>query len=157
LLGHSILELVSRAFYAMQDTRTPVLVGVAAMSLNIVFSILFSLAFIRIGWLALGGLALANSTATALEALVLLYLIRRKLAGLGLGAERRGLVAIILAATAMAVILLVWVAISAAASAYLRGIGGVILGLGVYWGVAIILGVPDAREILTSLIKRTRT
>ncbi len=156
LLGHSILELVSRAFYAMQDTRTPVLVGVAAMSLNIVLSILFSLVFLQIGWMALGGLALANSTATALEAVVLLYLVRRKLAGLALGGERRALVATVLSATAMAAFLLVWLTLSNESSAYVRGIGGVVLGLGVYWIVAIILGVPDAREIPASLIKRSQ-
>ncbi len=38
LVGHSLLELLSRAFYALHDTRTPVSVGVIAMSLNIGFS-----------------------------------------------------------------------------------------------------------------------
>ena len=47
LVSHSVLEIVVRAFYAMQDTRTPVVVGVAAMALNVVFSLTFPLWFTR--------------------------------------------------------------------------------------------------------------
>ena len=36
LVGHSVVEIVSRAFYALHDTRTPVLVGIGAMSINII-------------------------------------------------------------------------------------------------------------------------
>ena len=42
LVGHSVVEIFSRAFYALHNTKTPVLVGVAAMSLNLFFSIRFS-------------------------------------------------------------------------------------------------------------------
>ncbi|MCK5429578.1 MAG: murein biosynthesis integral membrane protein MurJ, partial [Anaerolineales bacterium] len=82
LVGHSVVEIVSRAFYALHDTKTPVFVGIAAMSLNVVFSYAFSALFFRIGWLPHGGLALANSLATALEMLGLLYLMRGRLNGI---------------------------------------------------------------------------
>ena len=53
------------------------------MSLNVIFSFLFpALSLQRIGWMPHGGLALANSLATAIEAPVLLVLMRRRLAGL---------------------------------------------------------------------------
>jgi putative peptidoglycan lipid II flippase len=82
LVGHSLVEILSRAFYALHDTRTPVLVGVAAMSLNVVFSLLFTGWFARLGWMPLGGLALSNSLATTLEMIALLVLMRRRLGGL---------------------------------------------------------------------------
>ena len=41
LVGHCVVEIVSRAFYALHDTRTPVTVGVAAMSLNVALSLAF--------------------------------------------------------------------------------------------------------------------
>ena len=43
LVGHCVVEIVSRAFYALHDTKTPVIVGVLAMSLNIGFSLLFTI------------------------------------------------------------------------------------------------------------------
>ena len=82
LVGHCVVEITSRAFYALHDTKTPVVVGVATMTLNLALSFLFSFLFDRIGWMPHGGLALANSTATALESVVLLLLMRRRLAGL---------------------------------------------------------------------------
>jgi len=46
------------------------------------FSVGFALLFAEIGWMPLGGLALANSLATALEAIALLVMMRRRLGGL---------------------------------------------------------------------------
>ncbi len=83
LVGHSLVEVLSRAFYALQDTKTPVFVGIGAMSLNILFSLVFSVLFMSIGWLPFGGLALANSIATGLETAVLLVIMRKRLQGLG--------------------------------------------------------------------------
>ncbi len=76
LVAHSVVEIVVRAFYALHDTWTPVVVGIGAMILNI----LLSLWWVR--WLQHGGLALANSTATSLEMLLLLALLRSRIGGL---------------------------------------------------------------------------
>ena len=92
LVAHSELEVVTRAFYALHDTATPVWVGGGAMTLNIGLSLLFRWLFERLGvqhlplyqpWMPLGGLALANSLATILETLTLTWLLRRRLSGLG--------------------------------------------------------------------------
>jgi len=76
LIAHAGLEIVVRAFYALYDTMTPVLVGVGAMILNILFSLLL------MEWLSFGGLALANSIATILEVGLLLWLLRGRLGGI---------------------------------------------------------------------------
>jgi len=52
------------------------------MSLNIILSLILGSVFLRIGWLAIGGLALANSIATGLESIILLILLRKRLNGL---------------------------------------------------------------------------
>ena len=59
LVFHSLLEILVRAYYAMHDTRTPVLVGAAAMTLSIGLSLVLPSLFERIGWMPHGGLALA--------------------------------------------------------------------------------------------------
>ncbi len=76
LFAHSAVEIVTRAFYALHDTRTPVAIGVGTVFLNILLSL------VLIGPLAHGGLALANSAATILEALVLVLILRLRLGGL---------------------------------------------------------------------------
>ena len=41
IAGHSLLEVLSRAFYALSDTWTPVVVGVASVITNVVLSLIF--------------------------------------------------------------------------------------------------------------------
>ncbi len=82
LVGHCVVEIISRAFYALHDTKTPVVVGVGAMSLNLVLSFVFVALFNQLGWMPHGGLALANTTATLLESGLLLYLMNRRLGGI---------------------------------------------------------------------------
>ena len=86
MTGFVVLELLSRAFYALEDTRTPVTIGVAALLANILLSLLFIRVLGEPDSLARGpfaGLALANALATNLEALLLWWLLRRRLGSLG--------------------------------------------------------------------------
>jgi putative peptidoglycan lipid II flippase len=145
LVFHSVLEVTSRAFYALHDTKTPVLVGVGAMTLNLVFSLLFVAGFGRIGWMAHGGLALANSTATTLESLVLLWLMRRRLSGLD---ERRVMVGLgqaLAGAALMGAALWGWLALAAGGSAWVAAAGGIAIGAGVYAGA--MLGMRNEETI----------
>jgi len=74
LVGHAGLEVLSRAFYALSDTRTPVVVGVISLLTNIVLSMVFIRFIGDPKQLAAGpfaGLALANSVTTLVEALAL--------------------------------------------------------------------------------------
>ncbi len=82
LVGHCVVEIISRAFYALHDTRTPVTIGVGAMTLNLVLSFVFVGLFRRLGWMLHGGLALANTTATFIECFLLLILMNRRLKGI---------------------------------------------------------------------------
>ncbi len=153
LVGHSLLEIVSRAFYAMKDTRTPALVGAAAMTLNVIFSLGFSALFARIGWMPLGGLALANSLATAIESAVLLWLMSRRLQGLDLARIRRGLLATVIASSLMALVVFAWMAVMESSASWILGIGGVAIGGVVYWLAALLLKAPEARQLPRLLSK----
>jgi putative peptidoglycan lipid II flippase len=131
LPAHALLEVVVRAFFALKDTLRPVLVSLVAMGLNIVLSLLLTRAFDRLGWQPVGGLALANSLATTIEATVLLVLIRRRLDGLTWATIQRGVFAAIGAAAVMTVSLLVWLGVTAGKGDLAVGLGGVLLGGGV--------------------------
>jgi putative peptidoglycan lipid II flippase len=161
LLGHSLVEILARAFYAMHDTRTPVLVGAAAMGLNVLFSLLFAALFTRAGWMGHGGLALANSLATALEALGLLWLMRRRVqfqlhASLPLGGLLKGLLQAGLASLAMGAALWGWLAALPGPADWLLAGGGVLLGGAVYALAAWLLGVTELRSLLRILQTRLK-
>jgi putative peptidoglycan lipid II flippase len=156
LVGHCLVEVLARAFYAMHDTKTPVMVGAAAMGLNLVFSILFSAWFSRIGWMPHGGLALANSLATALESVGLLYLMRRRLGGLEGVRLLQGAWQASLAALAMGVGLWAWIDWTGGQAAWLVALGGVALGGLVYGLFALGIGIEEARWAVGWLVKSFR-
>ncbi len=148
LVGHSVVEILARAFYALHDTKTPVLVGAAAMSLNVVFSFGFSALFTRLGWLPHGGLALANSLATALEMVGLMILMRRRLKGLNGTSVVRGFGQAALAALGMGITLAWWMQAQAESAAWLVALGGIALGGAAYLLGVWVLKVPEIKSLL---------
>ena len=73
LTGHATVEIVDRVFYALHDTRSPVLIAIGAICVNVVLSLV--LMQTRLSY---GGLALANSIAALVEAGILIWLIGRR-------------------------------------------------------------------------------
>jgi putative peptidoglycan lipid II flippase len=154
LVGHSLVEVLARAFYSLQDTKTPVLVGSVAMALNVIFSLTFPRLFTRAGWMPHGGLALANSLATAIEAIGLLVLIRRRLRGIEGRSVVNGGGRALIAALGMALTLWGWLALTRGQAAWLVTAGGLILGSGFY-GLGIwVLGVREARVAWKGMARR---
>ena len=148
LVGHCIVEIFSRAFYALHNTIIPVVVGMLAMILNIGLSILFANFFQQIGWMPHGGLALANSLATGLEAIVLWVLMRRRLQGLQGNRVFQGAWQAILGSVVMALVLWFWLVQTGRMPAWALGLGGVMVGGGVY-GIALwVLRVDEAQSLV---------
>lgn len=79
LFAHAAIEILSRGFYALGDTRTPVTMAVLSMVLNLIFSLAL------VGPLEHNGLALALSLATMAEAYLLYVWLQRRLGGLEAG------------------------------------------------------------------------
>lgn len=156
LVGHALVEILSRAFYAMHDTRTPVSVGVVAMGLNIGLSLLFSNWFARIGWMPHGGLALANSLATALESVALVLLMRKRLKGLGGGYIWKGVAISALGTALMAAVVLGWEWLVAGRSAVIVLFGGLGLGVLVYGGLMWALKMPELMGMVRALVGKIR-
>jgi putative peptidoglycan lipid II flippase len=78
LFSFSLFQLLLRAFYSMQDTRTPALINIAAVSLNTAVNFLYFFTF----HLGVRGLALGHATAYTFASMASLVLLRRKLGGL---------------------------------------------------------------------------
>jgi len=145
LASHSVVEIVSRAYYALRDTRTPVAIGAAAMGLNIILSFAFAWLFARLGWPPHGGLALANTAATTLEMIGLLWILRRRLEGLAFTRLWPGLWRTALASFYMGAILLLWLRYTQTLSLWIVAIGGVVVGGLTFWLVAHSLRAPETR------------
>jgi putative peptidoglycan lipid II flippase len=73
----SAVKIVTATFFALQDTRTPVLTAVVAILANMILGI------VLMKPLAHGGLALATSLASMLNLGLLVYALRAKLGALG--------------------------------------------------------------------------
>src|SRR6185295_18764779 len=73
LTAHALIAVLARAFYARQNTRTPVAAAILAVVVNT------TLAFVFAGPLGLPGLGLAIALAAWLEAIVLTVLLDRSL------------------------------------------------------------------------------
>ena len=73
LTAHAMIAVLARAFYARQDTATPVAAAVGAVAINC------TLAVVLVGPLGLPGIALAIAIAAWIEALVLLAILYRRL------------------------------------------------------------------------------
>jgi putative peptidoglycan lipid II flippase len=154
LLGHSILEILSRAFYAMHDTKTPVTIGAIAMGLNIIFSFLFAALFKILGWMPIGGLALANSLATALEAATLFVIMRNRLNGIQGLVIGRGFLVAAVTSVGMGFVLFLWLRLSGELNVWIVGLGGIVLG-GLAYGLGlIILRVPEVTNLIRYLQRR---
>jgi putative peptidoglycan lipid II flippase len=154
LVGHSVIEVVYRAFYALQNTKTPVLVGAAAMGLNLAFSFLFKAIFLGVGWEPLGGLALANSVATALEMCAALFLMRRRLKGLGGTNLAIGLAQAAGGSLAMTGGLTLWLGVSSSLSYGAIACGGVLVGAAIYVLAMLVLRVPETDQLYQALRRR---
>lgn len=151
LVGHSLVEVLARAFYALHDTRTPVLVGALAMALNVIFSLLFSALFSRIGWLPHGGLALANTLATALEAVGLVYYMRCRLEGLQGDFILRGSLQAAAGALVMSAGIWIWLAWAGESPAWRTTLGGLVIGGGIYSVVMWVMGVKEVKGMVAMI------
>ncbi len=156
LVGHSLVEILSRAFYALHDTRTPVFVGAGAMGLNIGFSLLFSSVFENLGWQPHGGLALANSLATALESVVLILLMRKRLKGLEGVTIWKGVGVSLLGTGVMSLVLLIWRSLFENGSTILLVVGALGLGFMAYVGLIWLFKTPELTMIFKALIKKIK-
>lgn len=73
LWAFSGIRIVVSAFYSLQDTKTPVRIAVIALVVNVVMSVILMFP------LKHGGLALATSIASAVNILLLFYILRKKI------------------------------------------------------------------------------
>ena len=147
------IEILSRGFYALSDTRTPVQVAVLAMLLNVVLCLAF------VAPLGARGLALAGSIAVTAECAWLWWLLHERLGDLEPRQMRASVVRTLAASAVMAEVILLLMLLfdyaglegdgpfSAAALAVLAGGGGALA----FVATASLIGSQEYRMLVGRL------
>jgi len=156
LLARSVIEVVSRAFYAMHDTRTPLLAALLAMGANIGVSWLLAS---RLGH---GGLALSSSITATLQMAALMTVLARRTDGVGAmlppSLPRMLLATAVMAVAAFVVADEVVQATDPGNGRTLWTYGALVVALpvtgGVYLAVARMLHVPELAQLVELMRRR---
>ena len=80
IFSQSVSALLTRAFYAFKDTRTPFKTGALSVALNIILSILF----VKVLGFNVWSLALSSSVSSLLNALLLFVLLQKRVGSFNL-------------------------------------------------------------------------
>jgi putative peptidoglycan lipid II flippase len=157
LFSFSAFMLFLRAFYAMDDTRTPALVNVFAVGLNTAANLaLFPVLGVR-------GLALGHAIAYTFAATTSAIILRRRLGGLEGRVLARSMIKIVLAAAATGGA--AWAVARLAGSllgteslaGQLTQVGvGVVVGLVTFVVAALVLRIEEFDLVKRTLLSRFR-
>ena len=157
LPAHAALEILTRSFFALYDTRTPVVAGALAMVSYV------ALALLLVGRLEHVALAMALSAVTTVEAVVLFVLLRRRLPSLARTDLPASLLRTALATAALVSVLVLlallgWLdppPVTTPLATIARRLGHALavagLGVLVYGLVAWLLGAPELAQLRARL------
>jgi putative peptidoglycan lipid II flippase len=155
LLAYGAVRLFATAFYAFQDTRTPVRVAVVALGVNVALGI-------TLAWLVgTPGIALATAAAALVNATLLGTLLRRRVGRLfpgSAGADVGRMAGAAAVAGALAVLPYRWVLArwpEWGLAARIMGTAGLYGGIALaYWIGARALGVDETRRVWERIRRR---
>jgi putative peptidoglycan lipid II flippase len=162
IAGFTLLEVLSRAFYALEDTWTPVLIGIGAMVSNIILNLIF-IQFIgdpnSLTRGSFAGLALANASTTIIESVVLWWLIRRRMGNLGSIAGINDGVIIKSSLGTIGASLIMGVGLWGVTQVIPSGglivalVGGVV-GAVIFFGFGYVFNLGETRGLLSPIVRR---
>jgi putative peptidoglycan lipid II flippase len=153
----SMVNILARAFFALNDIKTPMMVSLCCLGLNLVFAL----------WLVHpyreAGLAVANSLSATFNVGLLLYALRRKMPRLEFSELTRPMLILFGAALLAGGIAFsmsrMWDARfghhGLPSRVGMVFVPGAVAGL-IYWSVAMVTRVPAARDITDLLLQKFR-
>lgn len=154
LVGYSAQQLLNRGFYALQDSKTTVVINVMSIIVNIVLS--FALVM-PLGYI---GLATAYSISGLVSMFLLLLFLRRKLGHMDGRRMLQSALQCVLASAVMAAAVLLFTHWSEGAwdmtnkmVQIMQVLIGVLIGAGVYGAAALGMRMEET-ELVLSVVKR---
>jgi putative peptidoglycan lipid II flippase len=157
LFPFSAFMLFLRAFYAMQDTRTPALINVAAVALNTAAN------FALFPVLGVQGLALGHAIAYGFASVAAGVMLRRRLGGLEGAALARGLTRILAAAALTAAaawgaarLMFDLVGTDTFVEQLIQVGAGMLAGIIIFLGAALLFRMEELTLVKRTLFERAR-
>jgi len=153
LLMFSMNNILARAFYALDDIKTPMKISVFCLCLNLVLAF-WLVRYFQGSFHGEVGLAIANTSSACVNVTLLTYALRRKLARLGMSSLRRTLVVLALGAVLAGIVAAALYGLwdnrlghkTLPAKIGAVFVPGLAAGL-VYWLGALCMKVPSAQEM----------
>jgi putative peptidoglycan lipid II flippase len=166
LFFFSLFMLILKVFYSMQDTKTPMIIAGIIIAFNIAIDFIFFYTF-KTDVLKVSGLALGNTAAHFVGAILVWEILRRRLGSLDGARIARSLLKICLASAAtggacygVAKLIESWVGVSDFWGQLLQVSLAIIAGAVVYIGLAILLKSEEMnalRRLLSRFFKRRQS
>ena len=151
LFGSGLTQLISRVFYALGDSKTPMVVSVVTIITNIILN------FILIAFMGITGLALATSIAASIGMLLLLFLLRRKIGSLRLRDTLVSLNKITGASIAMSFGAYFVYQYLVLFNATLALLIAAIVGVGIYVLLLLVLRIREIQRLIAFILEKVET
>ncbi|MBN1310443.1 MAG: murein biosynthesis integral membrane protein MurJ [Anaerolineae bacterium] len=154
LVSQSLLDIVIRAYAAQQDTLTPLIVSFFTTAINVGLAIWLARPFAA-GGLEHGGPALANGVAVGIEAITGLVILHFRWKGIDAHHILIDTAKALLAAAVMGASIVLFGHLLQPGTLIML-VGGGALGVTVYFGLGLLLGITEIRTIPLAMIDRLR-
>lgn len=163
VIAQSMLALLNRAYYASNDTKTPLYIGVTAVVMNFVFCNIF----VNATGLGPAGMSLAYSIQSVVNMFIMMYLISKKFHGMRWGILFKYGIKLMGAATIMGIFLYFanrFVSVDFTKAFTLGGkinelivLGcEVIVGMSIYFGFTMLFRIEEAVRFKNKIFGRFR-
>lgn len=146
IIGLSHREILTNTFYALQDTKTPMINAAGAMVLNIILNLILS------KFLGISGLALATSISSIFCTLLLIINLRKKIGNIGLKTISSSFVKILIASLVMGVLSrIVYDLLLNTLNLYFSLLVAILLGTAIYCVLIYLLKIKEMNQIVIDL------
>ena len=145
----AITEIVSKGFYSLGDSKTPVIIILLQQLINIFLNVVLS------KLIGLNGLALSTTISTAIGSIIIIYIFERKYGNNDSKYNIGSIIKLIIISIIMSVIARLAYNVSIKVLPLILSVGlSVLLGGLVYFIGIIIIKVPEFEEIINSFKNR---
>jgi putative peptidoglycan lipid II flippase len=148
MIGIGLRDILSRAFYSMQDTKTPMINAAISVVMNIVLNIILS------RYMGIGGLALATSISAIFCTGLLFASLRKKIGHFGMKNVTISFIKIMVASVLMGVVAkLAYTALTSYTGQNLSLIISVATGASVYFAIVYFMKIEEM-DVIVNTVKR---